>query len=165
MRCSLLLSACIPCVVLGMVSPLALSFGQPVGIGSSQGSHREQTDDFYGLYYGEWNDHESDPIALVISSDGKAIAPRPNDPDAPTQPGLHIDRRHFQFESSRFSPRGFSFRTANMDGTEFSFRGRFGRESVDSMPGVPYLLGVLVETRNGRVVRTKKVHFAHSVVL
>jgi len=120
--------------------------------------------DFYGLYYSECDEKLQCP-ALVISSDGKPIPPKANDPDAPTHPGLHVSQRLFPFAWSQFSPQGFAFRTGRVGHTAYSFQGRFGRENVDVIPDVPYLVGVLKETRNGRVVSKKKVHFGHAVIL
>jgi hypothetical protein len=120
--------------------------------------------DLYGLYYADC-DEESDCPALVISGDGKPIPPKGNDPDAPTHPGLHIGERLFPFTRSSFSQRGFAFQTARVGETAYSFQGRFGRENVDVISDVPYLVGVLTETRNGRVVSKKKMHFGHAVIL
>jgi hypothetical protein len=153
------------CRIAGLVLVLNLALLQASAIPANQQTHGQQTDNFYGLYYADWDGPEPNSVALVISSDGKPIAPKVNDPDAPTQPGFHIGQQHFQFESSRLSAQRFSFRTVSMGGTQFSFHGRFGREPVDTVPRVPYIEGVLTETRNGRVVRTKKVHFGHAVVL
>jgi hypothetical protein len=116
--------------------------------------------EFYGLYYAEGDNQETDFAALVISSDGKPIPPKANDPDAPTQPGLHIGQRRFPFAWSRFSPQGFSFRTARVGDTEYSFHGRFGREQVDRISGVPYLVGVLTEMRKGRVLLGRRYTLA-----
>ena len=153
------------CRILRLVLLFALVLVQASAVSATQQTHKQQTGDFYGLYYAAWDSPESNSVALVISPDGRPIAPKANDPDAPTQPGFHAGKSHFHFKSSHLSSQGFSFRTVSLDRTEFSFRGRFGREQVDSISGVPYLLGVLTETRNGRVVRTKKLHFAHAVVL
>jgi len=151
--------------ILGLILLFAFVLVRVPPISASRQKQEEPADDLYGLYYADWDGPESDPAALVISSDGKPIAPKANDPDAPTQPGFHMGQRHFPFKTSRLSPQEFSFRTVSLDGTEFSFRGRFGREQVDSESRVPYLLGVLTEMRDGRVVRTKKGHFAHALVL
>ena|ERR1700756_1490920 len=150
---------------LGLVLIFALILVQVSVISATQQKDGQQANDFYGLYYADWDGPESNSVALIISSDGKPIAPKPNDRDAPTLPGFHVGQRHFPFKSSRLSPQGFSFRTVSLDGTEFSFRGRFGREQVDSVSRTPYLLGILTETRDGRIVRTKKAHFGHAVVL
>jgi hypothetical protein len=127
-------------------------------------SQLQKVSDFYGLYYAYENHRENPFAALVFSSDGRPIPPKANDEDAPTQPGLHIGQQRFPFAWSRFSPQGFSFRTARIGDTEYSFRGRFGREQVDIISGVPYLGGVLTERRNGRVLLRKKVHFGNAVI-
>ena len=93
------------------------------------------------------------------------IPHKANDPDAPTHPGLHVGQRLFRFASSSFSPLGFTFRTVRVGQTAYSFQGRFGRANVDVIPNVPYLVGVLTETRNGRVVSKKQMHFGHAVIL
>jgi hypothetical protein len=138
-----------------ILMPLAL-------VGQQEEKHC--SDFLYGLYYGSWNDQESD-LAFVISSNGQPIPPKANDPGAPTASGFYEGERHFKFASSQFSPQGFSFRTVGIDGKTFSFKGRFGCEEVDVIPEVPYLEGELTEMRNGRVVRRKKVHFVHAVIL
>ena len=124
----------------------------------------DKAGDLYGLYYAAC-DEEPDCPALVISSDGKPIPPKANDPGAPTHPGLHLGQRLFPFAWSRFSPQGFSFRTARVGHAVYSFQGRFGREEVDVISDVPYLAGVLTEMRNGRVLLRKKMHFGHAVIL
>jgi len=131
---------------------------------ADQNARKQSFDDFYGLYYADWENQESN-LALVISSNGQPIPPKANDEEAPTHPGFYVGVQHFQFASSRFSPQGFSFRTRSVDGRLFTFRGRFGREQVDIIPEVPYLVGVLKEVRNGRIVRKEKVHFGHAVIL
>jgi hypothetical protein len=132
--------------------------------GMTQQIAEDKNGDLYGLYYADC-DEEPDCAALVISGDGKPIPSKANDPGAPTHPGLHVGQRLFPFAWSRFSPRGFSFRTARVGDTVYSFQGRFGREQVDVIPEVPYLTGVLTEMRNGRVLLRKKMHFGHAVIL
>ena len=95
-----------------------------------------------GLYYGSWDNQEND-LSLVISPDGRPIRPKVNDPDAPTKPGFYVGQQRFDFVSSRFSSRTFTFRTVAMDGRTFFFSGRFGCEAVDVIPEVPYLEGEL----------------------
>jgi lysophospholipase L1-like esterase len=125
---------------------------------------RELLRDFFGLYYLDLG-KQSGETALVISSDGKPIPPKENDPKAPTLPGLHVNGEYFKFLWSRISEGGFAFRTVNIEGTEYLFHGKFGREKVDGISEVPFLAGPLAEKRDSRVVQTKKVHFGHAVVL
>ena len=120
---------------------------------------------FFGLYYSAANIRENPQIALVLSPDGRPIPPKKNDDQAPTQAGLYIGTQRFPFAWSRVSSARSSFRTVRVDGTEYSFRGVFGREQVDILSGVPYLEGTLTEKQNGRVVLKKEVHFGHAVVL
>jgi hypothetical protein len=129
-----------------------------------QQSRRQNISDFYGLYYADENSEEN-KFALVFSLDGRPIPPKANDPDAQTQPGLYIGQQRFPFAWSHISSQGFSFRTARIGDSEYTFRGRFGREEVDILSGVPYLAGVLTQRRNGRVLRSNKVHFGHAVIL
>ena len=75
----------------------------------------------------------------MISPDGKPIPLKANDPDAPTEPGLHVNGRHFKFASSRLTLQGFTFHTVTVEGREYSFEGKFGREQVDVIPDVPIL--------------------------
>ena len=138
-------------------------FRPPVSV--ARQTEQEIVRELSGLYYEELGDLGSGEIALVISPDGKPILPKQNDPDAPTLPGLHVNGRHFKFVWSQFSPKSFAFRTVSLDGTEYSFEGKFGREQVEVIPDVPYLVGVLTEKRNSRIVQEKKVHFGHAVVL
>ena len=120
--------------------------------------------DFFGLYYLDLGE-QSGETALVISPDGKPIPPKENDPQAPRLPGLHVKGKYFKFLWSRISQGGFAFRTVNIEGTEYLFHGKFGREKVDVIPEVPYLSGLLSEKHDSSLVRQKKVHFAHAVVL
>jgi hypothetical protein len=103
--------------------------------------------------------------AAFAGLDGGPIPLRGNDPNAPIHPGLHVGQRLFPFASSSVSPGGFTFRTAPVGQTVYSFEGRFGRENVDGISNVSYLACVLTERRNGRVVSKKKVHFGHAVIL
>ncbi len=125
---------------------------------------RELLRDFFGLYYLDLGE-QSGETALVISPDGKPIPPKENDPQAPRLPGLHVKGKYFKFLWSRISQGGFAFRTVNIEGTEYLFHGKFGREKVDVIPEVPYLSGLLSEKHDSSLVRQKKVHFAHAVVL
>jgi hypothetical protein len=123
--------------------------------------------ELYGLYYPDpdFIGQGSGESGLVISQDGKAIPPKANDPDAPTLPGLHVNGRHFEFAWSRLTLQGFAFRTVTVDGYEYAFEGKFGREQVDVIPDVPYIAGVLTGKRNRHVVQRTQVHFGHAVIL
>ena len=145
------------------VVPMLVAILLPLAVVGRQ-EEQHCSDYLYGLYYGSWDNRGSD-LAFVVSPDGKPIPPKTNDPEAPTQPGFYVGEQRFKFASSRFSPEGLSFRTNSVNGTVFSFRGRFGCERVDVIPEVPYLEGELKEMRNGRVVRKQVVHFGHAVVL
>jgi len=125
-------------------------------------------DYLYGLYYGDWGDQDNDTVpslAFVVSSDGKPIPPKANDLDAPTLPGFYAKEKRYDFAWSKVSTKEISFRTKEIDGTAFSFQGRFGCESVHVIPEVPYFAGELKEMRNGRLIRKKNLHFGHAVVL
>jgi hypothetical protein len=143
--------------------PFLVTILMPLALVGAQ-EQRHCSDSHYGLYYGSWENHGSD-LAFVISPNGQPIPPKANDPDAPTKPGFYEGEQRFSFASSQSSPQGFSFRTVDIEGRTFSFRGRFGCEAVDVIPEVPYLEGELTEMRNGRLVRKKKVHFGHAVIL
>jgi lysophospholipase L1-like esterase len=145
----------------------ASSFGFQAPVPVARQTEQEQMRELYGLYYSEPNfgGQGSSESGLVISQDGKPIPPKVNDPDAPTEPGLHVNGRLFKFAWSRLTLQGFAFRTVTAVGREYSFEGKFGREQVDVIPDVPYLAGVLTEKRNSRVVQRKKLNFGHAVVL
>jgi GDSL-like lipase/acylhydrolase family protein len=145
----------------------ASSFGFQAPVPVARQTEQEQMRELYGLYYPEPNfgGQGSSESGLVISQDGKPIPPKVNDPDAPTEPGLHVNGRLFKFAWSRLTLQGFAFRTVTAVGREYSFEGKFGREQVDVIPDVPYLAGVLTEKRNSRVVQRKKLNFGHAVVL
>lgn len=151
--------------ILCAVAAVAVALIPQQAASSSQQGEEQTVRDFYGLYYVDWDNRPIGLVALVISPDGQPIPPKENDPDAPTQPGFHIGQQRFPFAWSRFSSQGFSFRTVRVGETKFSFRGRFRREQVASISGVPYLAGMLVEIRNGRIVKSKRVHFSHAAVL
>jgi lysophospholipase L1-like esterase len=145
----------------------ASSFSVEPPVSVPRQTEQEQMRELYGLYYPEpdFSEQGSGESGLVISRDGKAISSKANDPDAPTEPGLHVNGRHFKFAWSRLTLQGFAFRTVTLDRCEYSFEGKFGREQSDIIPDVPFLAGVLMEKRNSRVVQRKKVHFGHAVVL
>lgn len=129
-----------------------------------QAKEKHCSDYLYGLYYGSWNNKDSD-LAFVISADGKPIPPKSNDPEAPTAPGFYVGEKRYEFAWSKATAKELSFQTKEVDGTVFSFQGRFGCESVDVIPEVPYFAGELKETRNGRLIQKKSLHFGHAVVL
>jgi hypothetical protein len=143
----------------------ASGFGFQSHVPVAKQTEQEIISELYGRYYVDLGDQEIGETALVISPDGRPIPKKENDPEAPTLPGFHFHRKHFKFAWSQFSPQGFAFRTVSIDGTEYSFEGKFGREQVDVIPDVPYLGGVLTEKRDSHIVREKKVHFGHAVVL
>jgi lysophospholipase L1-like esterase len=145
----------------------ASSLSSPPPVPVARQTEQEQMGELYGLYYPDpdFDEQGSGESGLVISEDGKPIASKENDPDAPTLPGLHVKGRHFKFAWTRLTLQGFAFRTVTMEGCEYSFEGKFGRERADIIPDVPFLAGMLREKRNSRVVQTKKVHFGHAVVL
>jgi len=133
--------------------------------GRAPQSEKGDLDSLYGLYYGDWKELGGDGPALVISPDGKPIPKKENDPQAPTLPGLHVNGQHFDFAWSQLTSQGFAFRTVRVEGHEFSFHGKFGREQIDDIGEVPYLEGTLTKKSSSRVTQEKKVHFSHAVVL
>ncbi|HEV1994088.1 MAG TPA: SGNH/GDSL hydrolase family protein [Candidatus Acidoferrum sp.] len=143
----------------------ASSFGFQAPVPVAKQTEQEMVSELYGLYYVDLGEQGSGETALVISPDGKPIPPKENDPDAPTEPGFHTNGQHFKFAWSQLTLQDFSFRTVNVNGSEYSFQGQFGREQVDVIPDVPYLEGVLTEKRDSNIVRAKKVHFGHAVIL
>lgn len=104
---------------------------------SGRGEEKHCSDYLYGLYYGSW-DNKGDDLAFVISSDGKSIPPKSNDPDAPTIPGFYAGEKRYEFSETKVSTKEIFFQTKEVDGTVFSFRGRFGCEPVDVIPEVPF---------------------------
>lgn len=140
-------------------------FAQQAPAGKAARSEKGEVESFYGLYYGDWKELGGDGPALVISRDGKPIPKKENDPEAPTLPGLHVNGQRFQFAWSEFTPQGFAFRTVRVEGLEFSFHGKFGREPIADVGEVPYLEGTLTKKSSSGVVQEKKVHFSHAVVL
>jgi len=143
----------------------ASSFGFQAPVPVARQTEQEQMNELYGLYYADLGEQESGQTAFVISPDGKPIPPKSNDPEAPTEPGLHVNGMRFKFAWAHLSLQGFAFRTVSVDGDEYSFQGKFGREKVDVIPDVPYLDGVLTEKRNSRLVQEKNVKFDYAVVL
>ncbi len=137
-------------------------FQAPVPVAKQ--TEQERLRELYGLYYVDLGEQGSGETALVISTGGKPIAPKENDPDAPTEPGIHTNGQHFKFAWSQLTLQDSSFRTVNVNRSEYSFQGRFGRERVDEIPDVPYLEGVLTEKRDSNILRAKKVHFGHAVI-
>lgn len=105
-----------------------------------QQSQLQKISNFYGLYYADENDQGAIFAALVFSSDGRPIPPKANDEDAPTQAGLYIGQQRFPFAWSHFSPQGFSFRTARIGDTEYSFSADLDVKRSMSYPECPILL-------------------------
>ena len=150
---------------LAAVALMALLAGAGSLFSQARRGTTAKANDLYGLYYVDLGEQGSGETGLVISPDGKPIPPKLNDSDAPTEPGLHVNGQHFKFAWPQFTLQAFAFRTARVNGIEYSFQGKFGREEVDVIPDVPYLAGVLTQKRNSRVVQRKKVHFGHAVIL
>jgi hypothetical protein len=140
----------------------------PTSFSAQRVTDRHCTDYLYGLYYGGWDDPRPgviiENLAFVISPDGKPIPPKADDSEAPTLPGFYVREKRYEFAHSKFSARGFSFRTKEIEGTVFSFEGRFGCEPFDEEVDSPYLQGELKETRKGHVIRKKNIHFGHAVM-
>lgn len=141
----------------------ASSFGFQAPVPVARQTEQEQMSELYGLYDADLDEQGKWETGLVLNSDDKPIAKEPKDPDAPILPGLHVNGRYFKFAWSQLSLQGFAFRTVSVDGSEYSFEGKFGREKTDVIPDVPFLAGLLTEKRNSRVVQTKEVHFGHAV--
>jgi hypothetical protein len=120
--------------------------------------------DQYGLYYADWDKDEAS-ASLVISPDGKPIPPKANDPDAPTQPGFYLHNQRYAFASLKLSASEAAFTTKEMNALRFSFKGRFGREGVESIENVPYLEGTIAQTDSAGRTQTRKIHFGHAVIL
>ena len=146
--------------VLVLAIATAVASTTPIFAGQQTGVPR----DFYGLYYAEWK-QPVDQAALVISSDGKPIPQKANDPDAPTLPGFYVDDVRYPLTSSETTSQTFHFQTASVNRHQYSFQGRFGRDNVEGINDVPYLQGVLTEMKDGRVIGRRKMHFGHAVIL
>jgi hypothetical protein len=150
-------------LVLVLLVGVVLSASRSTAKSTQQTQQRDELERFCGLYYLEGDDLFQ--MALVISPDGKPV-PRPfNDPDAPSRPGFHVGKKYFPFANSEFSHKKFLFETTAISGIKYSFQGEFGYDHMEGFdpPDVPYLRGVLVERRNGRVVSRKQVKFGHAV--
>ena len=85
-------------------------------------------------------------------------------PDAPTLPGFCADGIRFPLSSSEITSQVFTFQTSSVSGLQYPFQGRFSREDVEDIKGVPYLPGVLVEMTDGRIISKRKMRFGHAVI-
>ena len=121
--------------------------------------------DTEGLYYFDDGAGGRVEIALVITRDGRPIPPKANDPDAPTLAGLYVSGERFRLHSFKVTSKRVSFRTFNVGGVSYSFDGKVGREDVDVIEDVAFLVGTLVKSVRGRVVERRKARFAHAVIL
>jgi hypothetical protein len=120
--------------------------------------------DTEGLYYLDGGHNSVDETSLVITRDGEAIPPKANDPDAPTLPGFYVSGTRYRFTSHRVSMRSVVFRTVSVGGVSYRFTGSVGREDVESIKNVPYVIGTLTTTKHGKTVRQKR-RFVHAVIL
>ena len=120
--------------------------------------------DTEGLYYLDAGPDSELEQAFVITRDGKVIPPKDNDPDAPTLPGLYVAGTRFRFTSYRVTSGAVSFRTVSVRGVAYWFVGRVGREDVESIKSVPYVVGTLLRTKRGKT-NSRKARFVHAVIL
>ncbi len=118
----------------------------------------------YGLYHADWDSEES-AASLVISPDDRPLPHKANDPDAPIKSGFYLRNQRYPFAWSKLSDNRFSFKTSKIGGIHFSFEGTFKPENVDNIPNVPHLEGILAETQRDGKTQTRKIRFAHDVVL
>ena len=150
--------ACVAATTLFVALAMASSVGTPLVEARRPWLRTE------GLYYLDDTRDGASDMAFVITRDGGAIPPKSNDPAAPTLQGLHVDGTRFRFAARSVSTKRISFRTLTVRGVSYRFSGRVGYERVESIDDVPYILGTLSTTRNGKTF-TRKVRFVHAVVL
>ena len=129
---------------------------------------RPVSEDLYGLYYVKSTD-EDDDRQLVISDDSEPIPQKPNDPDAATHPGFYMSRENrLDFKEIEINGNEVFFRTREIDGLSYEFRGTAGRAIVPDFSEeepLPFIKGVLKMTVNGRIVRSENIFFGRTFTL
>jgi hypothetical protein len=104
-----------------------------------------------------------DERALVLSRDGKAIAPKAGDPDAPTIPGFYLSRNvRLNFERVEVIGRKVYFRTRTVSGVIYEFSGDSGEEIIgasDPATPVPFIKGILTKSRDGKLESEEEIKF------
>jgi len=105
----------------------------------------------------------SDERALVLSRDGKAIAPKVDDPNAPTIPGLYLSRNvRLNFERVEVIGRKVYFLTRSFNDVSYEFSGDSGEEIIaasDPATPVPFIKGILTKSRDGKLVSEEEIKF------
>lgn len=120
---------------------------------SAQAAKPSAREAFDGLYY-VTSPASGDPYGyrVVLSHDGKKIAPKENDPDEPTEPGLYRKDVRYPFEQVAISGKRIAFRTAAMNGASYTFEGALGtKREPDFDDPIPFFRGTLSELRHGKL--------------
>ena len=123
--------------------------------------------DLFGSYYLD-SVNESDERTLVISEDNQPFPPPSNEPDDVTSPGFYLSRENrFDFEKVELVGKKVYFKTREIDGVTYEFRGTAGEEIIPEFSAdvpVPFIKGILKEIKNGQVMKTENVKFGHRVI-
>lgn len=132
---------------------------------ASSGSKPPSPAVYDGLYYVTAPATE-DPYdyRVVLSHDGKAVPPKGNDPDEPTQPGFYRRTVKYPFERVTFTGQRLTFRTASVHKVSYSFEGSLGskREPEFDEP-IPIFRGSLSEFHKGKLHVKRQFTFNHAV--
>ena len=126
------------------------------------------TSDYDGLYY--WTTSSTSPddmleYCVVLSHNGKAVPPKENEPDAPTQPGLYRRNVRYSFDQVAVSGKHLAFRTASVSEISYSFEGTLGSENDPQFDRpIPLFSGTLSEFHNGKLHLERRITFSHAVI-
>lgn len=141
-------------------TPRAMPIRTPDRFDFSPGS-----EELYGLYYVKSKDGDDDR-QLVISDDNQPIPQKPNDPDAATVPGFYMSRENrLDFKEIEINGNEVFFRTRELDGLSYEFRGTTGKEIVPDFSEdepLPFIKGALKMIVNGRIVRSENIIFGRT---
>jgi hypothetical protein len=106
------------------------------------------------------------PRALVLSYDDRPIEQKPNDPDAPTNPGFYLSYTEgFEFERVEVIGKRVYFKTRPTEDVSYEFSGLFGTKTDRSFsPPIPFIEGTLTKLKKQKIVSQEKIKFIHAFI-
>ena len=122
------------------------------------------------MYYMYVSQADTSPDAsLVISHDGKAVPPKPNELDAATLPGFYTpsgpDEQRYLLERIVIHGANVAFSTELKNETRFTFHGAVSEETDAELHVTsPIFTGQLKMSKYGKTVWVRRVKLLHAIV-
>ncbi len=108
---------------------------------------------------------------LTLSNGNRRLPKDDHDESLPTLPGYYHRKielspsTRYPFAAVRIQKGTATFTTKTVKGLRFVFRGRWATEYLESamIENVPFLKGILLTYRRGKLVKKENVKFSHAV--